>query len=290
MSRYVIRHVEAKYDLVEGSVYRTEDLPKDAPDGVIYRAWQCESKFYKKVNGEWVGQETCPTEWRLLSGYQPTRKSKDTDEEWRKNATKQFKDPSTGLDVYFLQHTEFANNGGAIRDDYISSHGWGGERCPFRGRGVPDDISPETREEMTYETTWETDVPEKRLRGYDHTWCTLSEWNALYDSEEMRILGLINDAHQKQSNNLVHKKLDFLIKHMKDPMTANIEELYQKQVDDEGNEIEEDENDYYESPEYIREEYMINLFLIAEEIGRIKQICDWNEVWDDAVRIIYYIE
>ena len=44
MGRYVIRHVEAKYDLVEGSVYRTEDLPKDAPDGVIYRAWQRESK------------------------------------------------------------------------------------------------------------------------------------------------------------------------------------------------------------------------------------------------------
>ena len=77
---------------------------------------------------------------------------------------------------------------------------------------------------------------------------------------------------------------------MKDPISANIEELYQKPVDDEGNEIEEDENDYYESPEYIREEYMVNLFLIAEEIGRISQICDWNEVWEDNVRIIYYIE
>jgi hypothetical protein len=76
---------------------------------------------------------------------------------------------------------------------------------------------------------------------------------------------------------------------MKDPTSANIDELYQKPVDDEGNEIEE-ENDYYESPEYIREEYMVNLFLIAEEIGRISQICDWNEVWEDNVRIIYYIE
>lgn len=277
MSRYVIRHVEAKYDLVDGSVYRVADLPKDAPEGTLYRAWQCDSRYYKMTNGEWVGQDTCPTEWRLLTGYQKLLKP-HTDSEWRQNSTRKFKNED-GSDAWFLRHVEFANNGGAIRDDYISSHAWS-DNCPFRGRGVPDDISPETREEMTYEG---------KLRGYDHTWCTLSEWDALYDAEQARILGMIKDAYQKQNNNVIQKKLDFIIHHMKDPMNADYTDLYKKPVDCEGNEIDE-ENDYYESPEYIIDEYKYNLYLIAAEMGHIAQIAEWNDVWEDNVRIIYYIE
>ncbi len=288
MSRYVIRHVEAKYELIEGTIYNVDKLPKDAPEGTTYKAWNCEFKYYKRVNGEWVGQNSCQTEWRLLSGYQKTRKPKDDDEEWKKNATEEYK-TSDGLAVYFLKRSEFANNGGAIRDDYISSHALS-EKCSFKGRGIPYDISPETYEEMMYDMSMFGEKSEKRLRGYDHTWCTLSEWNELYDTEEERILNLIKEAYQKENNTLINKKLDYIINHMKDPFSGDPkDEIYKKPVDEDGNVI-DDECDYYESPEYIIKEYMPNLYLIAEEIGRITQIAEWNGVWEDNLRIIYYIE
>jgi hypothetical protein len=78
---------------------------------------------------------------------------------------------------------------------------------------------------------------------------------------------------------------------MKDPASMNIDEIYKKKVNEDGEEIdEEDDNGYYDSPEYFIDDYMPNLYLIAEEIGRIALIAEYYDIysWDD-IRVIYHL-
>ena len=98
------------------------------------------------------------------------------------------------------------------------------------------------------------------------------------------------EAYEKKHHDNINKKLDFIIHNMKDPMNANFDELNEKEVDDDGNEI-CDEYSYYDSPEYIIEEEMPKLYQIAEEIGKIASIADYYNIYSrEDIRIIYYIE
>lgn len=267
MSRYLIRHVEAKYNIIDGTAYRPSDLPEDAKEGSIWRVYNMEHRFYRKTADGWQGQNSCPTEWRLLKGYVKLAKKPDED---RMTGTETFSDIESGEHVIFEKNTEFSNNGGCIRDDYISTHGLS-DRCPFKNRGIPEDISPETMEEMKYNG---------KIRGYDHTWCMLSEWESFYESETERILGYIEKANEDVFRKKTNEKLDFIINNMKNPQAADPTPLYKK----------DDEDAYYDSPEYIKDEYMPNLMLISEEIGKISLIAEWNGIYSDDVRIIYYIQ
>jgi hypothetical protein len=127
-----------------------------------------------------------------------------------------------------------------------------------------------------------------KLRGYKHTWATVSEWETFYDSEETRILGKIKDAYQKQMNKDIISRLDYIIDNMKSPLSMDKSQRPGAvvEVDAEGNPY-DDEN----SIEYIIEEDMPKLYLIAQEIGKTSLIAEQNGLYGTSdVRIVYYIE
>lgn len=309
MSTYTIRHVEGRFQLTAGSVYKLEDLPKTAPEGTYYNTWQQEHPFAVFLNGKWEPRDTCPTEWRLLKTY--NRLTKAPTNEWAEKNTTTLKDEA-GNSWLMHANDEFCNNGGSIRDEYISSHNWRlKDDVPFNGRGLPDDMSAETREAMMYEDDdWQSRADENgnykkvmKKRGYDYTWVTLSEWSQMYDYEVERLKNLITDYVIRKNSTLINKKLDMILSHLKDPSKLDTEEvnklISKKRVLPE----EPDENaDYDESDEEptewdfdqdFREEYeslTISLFQIAEEFGRIYQIADQHDVYEGDVRCIYYLE
>ena len=330
MSRYLIRHIEAKYEKIDGQVWNTDDLfsRDNVKDGDIFRVNSPDHKFYMSNNDKWEPVDELPAGSEILGTCDSRRalSSQKTSDgqyvrirlggekyvirngnEWEPYPSdkvyrgwrllKTYGTPTTGescseskkvvFDVNgekktFIENECWANNGGSIRDDYISDQ-WGFIDCPFRSRGIPDDISPETRESMTYDG---------RISGYSHTWATVSEWIALSNSEEERTLNFIKEHLAKSSSRRIEDKIDFIIDHMKDPSSIRKEDIpgYAPEdcQDDDSDDI-DDETSEQEFKEELSEN-MTKLFLIAEEIGKAELIADQNGVFSSDIRIIYYIE
>ena len=333
MSRYLIRHIEAKYEQIDGQVWNTGDLFKkeNVKDRQIIRVNSPDHRFYVSRNGKWepddvmpegaelIGTCDCysqvreqfahedgkyikvrlggekyvgysngswtpyPSEmvfrgWRLLKTY-GTPTPSDTS-----SVSKKMTVTRDGKDMTMLVNEYWCNNGGAIRDDYISSQ-WGFKDCPFRQRGIPDDISPETRESMTYDG---------KISGYSHTWATVSEWASLDEAEEERLVDLIKTHVMKTTNRRMEDKIDFIISHMKDPMSIRKENVpgYVPDVMEEDEDIEIEDEYADDEAEFNEElsEQMSRLYLIAEEIGKAELIAEQNGVYSSDIRIIYYIE
>ena len=277
MSRYVIRNVEGKFSLAAGSVYNKEKLPEVAPEGTYYRVNTGESNYMAFEGGKWVPKDMCPTEWRALQVYTKSKLPSESDWESPKKQTEEYMTHDQKL-VYFFRHEDFCNNGGPIRDDYISTNGWSDE-CDFNGRGLPSDVTEATLRAVEYNG---------KREGYDYTWCTLNEWEDLYDKERNRIIQAILDKQAKQFNKKTDQKLDFIIRNMKDPMSMNLKEIYPDKKDDDE---EMDENEYYESPQCVIDDEFDKLWFIAAEYGRILQIADFygKEYSPEDIRIIYHI-
>lgn len=293
MSRYTIRHVEGRFSTEAGAVYELSELPdaSSVAEGTEYRIYNKEKPYVIAKNGQWDFCDKCPSEWRLLPLYsrcksKPARaRYKDKNGEWKyyekENPNYREYQSEDGEKMIFHKMNYFCNNGGSIRDEYISTS-WGNDVF-FAGRGFPDDMDEETRKSI-YGEDGET------FYGYDKTWVLLSEWDALYDTEQEKILKKITEAYEKKHHDNINKKLDFIINNMKDPLYANYEELNKKDVDEDGNEY-TDEYSYYDSPEYIIEEDMPKLYQIAEEIGKIASVADYYDIYSrDNIRVIYYIE
>lgn len=295
MSVYTIRHIEGKFSNIAGTKNGIKDLPDNAPEGEVYRVWNADFKYYKMIGSEWVGQDTCETYWKLLAPIQkldrlPERAKYQVIDpntceptgEWKyyepENPNIETVKKDDGSELYLKKSPYFYNNGGAIRDEYVGNQ-WD-DNFPYKDRGFPDDMSEDTRKSMT------DDDGELCKYGYHKTYVTLSEWCSFYDKEESRILGKIKDAYEKKFHNSINAKLDFLINNFKSPVDADVNAFFETlNKDDDGDE-------YYDSPENVIEENMINLFQIAEEIGKISYVADMYELFGDgdSVRVIYYLE
>ena len=307
MSTYTIRHVEGRFKLIAGSVCKLEDLPATAPEGTYYATWQCEHRYAVYKNGKWEPADSCPTEWRLLKTYNRLDRMPTSD--CAKENTVRLTDPTSNEEYLMHANDEFCNNGGSIRDEYISSRNWRlKDDVPFNGRGLPSDLSEETREVMKYETEdWHAGADENgnypkvtKLRGYDYTWVTLSEWSQMYDYEMQRLKNLILEYASKKNSIQINKKLDMILTHMKDPMHMDSKEvdklvnpLVKSDDDDENADYDESSETEWEVQQNFEEEYeelTISLFQIAEEYGRIYQIADQHDLYEGDVRCIYYLE
>ena len=341
MSTYVIRHIEVKYEGIDGIIYKPVNLPESAPEGTIYKIsspghdvymydeeketfgngvrkiWRpleelpkdklvrancltyeemCEKfkddvkvgdiftitrgshRYYKMIDGDWtpIKDNDVKRGWRLLKTYGEIHKSNvyalDSEKETRKRVV------IDGKEKVLYEHDYWTNNGGAIRDDYLSDR-WGIIDCPFRSRGIPQDISDETMKAMTDK--------DGKLSGYSHTWATLGEWYSFSNSEETRIMSEIRQAIQKETSKSIEKKLDFIIQNMKDPLKMNLTEIYPKN----DNEDEEESDEEYDNIDEIISDGMSKLYLIAQEIAKASLIADFADIYgEDSVRIIYYME
>lgn len=276
MSQYTTRILEVRVSTSKGTSYKYENLverykdtAKEGDYFVLYENFKPQTIKY--VNGEFVRtNEKIPKVWKLVKFYSnydvKNRIVSDSDGEHPIFA-------SDGVvnGEKVSSSVEWCNNGGYIRDNYISINGW--ESQSFTGRGVPSDISEEAAKLM---------APEKdELFGCDYkhsrTWVTLSEWEELYNKKFEEFKRKISELYSSKNADSINKKLNIVLNRL-------------------GVETEEFKNEYYdegEQEEYIWEELFEELRAIDDEISRnvalAEQFLDGVYVDYDDVRILYYI-
>ena len=276
MSQYTTRILEVRVSTSKGTSYKYEnlverykDIAKEDDYFVLYENFKPQTIKY--VNGEFVRtNEKIPKVWKLVKFYSnydvKNRIVSDSDGEHPIFA-------SDGIvnGEKVSSSVEWCNNGGYIRDNYISTNGW--ESQSFTGRGIPSDISEEAAKLM---------APEKDdLFGCDYkhsrTWVTLSEWEELYNKKFEEFKRKISELYSSKNADSINKKLNIVLNRL-------------------GVETEEFKNEYYdegEQEEYIWEELFEELRAIDDEISRnvalAEQFLDGVYVDYDDVRILYYI-
>ena len=276
MSQYTTRILEVRVSTSKGTSYKYEnlverykDIAKEGDYFVLYENFKPQTIKY--VNGEFVRtNEKIPKVWKLVKFYSNYDVKNiivsDSDGEHPTFA-------SDGIvnGEKVSSSVEWCNNGGYIRDNYISTNGW--ESQSFTGRGIPSDISEEAAKLM---------APEKDdLFGCDckhsRTWVTLSEWEELYNKKFEEFRRKISELYSSKNADSINKKLNIVLNRL-------------------GVETEEFKNEYYdegEQEEYIWEELFEELRAIDDEISRnlalAVQFLDGVYVDYDDVRILYYI-
>lgn len=276
MSQYTTRILEVRVSTSKGTSYKYEnlverykDIAKEGDYFVLYENFKPQTIKY--VNGEFVRtNEKIPKVWKLVKFYSnydvKNRIVSDSDGEHPIFV-------SDGIlnGEKVSSSVEWCNNGGYIRDNYISTNGW--ESQSFTGRGIPSDISEEAAKLM---------APEKdELFGCDYkhsrTWVTLSEWEELYNKKFEEFKRKISELYSSKNADSINKKLNIVLNRL-------------------GVETEESKNEYYdegEQEEYIWGELFEELRAIDDEISRnvalAEQFLDGVYVDYDDVRILYYI-
>ena len=276
MSQYTTRILEVRVSTSKGTSYKYEnlverykDIAKEGDYFVLYENFKPQTIKY--VNGEFVRtNEKIPKVWKLVKFYSnydvKNRIVSDSDGEHPI-----FVSDGIVNGEKVSSSVEWCNNGGYIRDNYISINGW--ESQSFTGRGIPSDISEEAAKLM---------APEKDdLFGCDckhsRTWVTLSEWEELYNKKFEEFRRKISELYSSKNTDSINKKLNIVLNRL-------------------GVETKEFNNEYYdegEQKEYIWGELFEELRTIGDEISRnvalAEQFLDGVYVDYDDVRILYYI-
>lgn len=276
MSQYTTRILEVRVSTSKGTSYKYEnlverykDIAKEGDYFVLYENFKPQTIKY--VNGEFVRtNEKIPKVWKLVKFYSnydvKNRIVSDSDGEHPI-----FVSDGIVNGEKVSSSVEWCNNGGYIRDNYISINGW--ESQSFTGRGIPSDISEEAAKLM---------APEKdELFGCDYkhsrTWVTLFEWEELYNKKFEEFKRKISELYSSKNADSINKKLNIVLNRL-------------------GVETEESKNEYYdegEQEEYIWEELFEELRAIDDEISRnvalAEQFLDGVYVDYNDVRILYYI-
>lgn len=277
MSKYTTRIIEVKVSTSKGTSYKYEnlverykDIAKEGDYFTLYEKFKPQTVKY--VNGEFVRtDEKIPDTWKLVKFYS------DYDVKNRIISDSEGEHPIfnscgeiNGEKVSCS--TEWVNNGGYIRDNYISINGW--DKQPFTGRGIPSDISDEAAKLMAPE-------PDTFFGGdlkHSRTWVTLSEWEDLYNKKLEVFKRKLSELYSSKNNDSINKKLNLVLNHL----GVETEELKDEEYYDEG-----------EQEEYIWEELFYELRDIENEITRnvtlAEQFLDGYVDYDN-IRILYYID
>ena len=276
MSQYTTRILEVRVSTSKGTSYKYEnlverykDIAKEGDYFVLYENFKPQTIKY--VNGEFVRtNEKIPKVWKLVKFYSNYDVKNiivsDSDGEHPKFA------PDGVVNGEKVSSSiEWDNNGGYIRDNYISTNGWDSQS--FTGRGIPSDISEEAAKLM---------APEKDvLFGCDckhsRTWVTLAEWEELYNKKFKEFKHEIFKFYSSKNADSINKKLNIVLNKL-------------------GVETEEFENENYdegEQEEYIWGELFEELIAISDEISRnvalAEQFLNNAYIHYNDVRILYYI-
>ena len=276
MAQYTTRILEVRVSTSKGTSYKYEnlverykDIAKEGDYFVIYENFKPQTIKY--VDGEFVRtNEKIPKVWKLVKFYSnydvKNRIVSDSDGEHP-----MFEPDSVVNGEKVSSSVEWDNNGGYIRDNYISINGWDSQ--PFTGRGIPSDISEEAAKLM---------APEKDgLFGCDckhsRTWVTLAEWEELYNKKLEEFKRKVFELYSSKNAYSINKKLNIVLNKL-------------------GVETEEFKTEHYdegEQEEYIWEELFEELRAIDDEISRnealAEQFLNYAYIDYNDVRILYYI-
>jgi hypothetical protein len=268
MSIYVTRFIEVKKRAVNSTLDITKinnkELLDELPIGGYYAAWEKGFKHYFRVDTVKatnekvltpVDEKEIPCKWELVEWYSRTTAENLSHEEEGK----------------MIKHNNFCDNGGPIRDVYLSAL-WGNGDT-FADRGWPEDMSERLKEVFANS--------EYINQTYNHTYVTLSEWGEKATSELENFRRKLVDAINNKNFKTIHEKLDLLILKAKDPF--NEPEDKKKKKDEEY--IEE-----FDEVAYLFEEEFYDYLSIIREKARVWSIVDEIYPYVDSsnVRIIYY--
>lgn len=286
MSTYTHRYIEVYREKVDGAVWSFNKLPdpqkheNEVYKIIMYNRPEDVAPYYKALavcgdeNGvtyRWEPVYSVESHWVPVKWYSflPKNKVIDNEDPYYKPKYITAKD-ADGNEIFLKENLLWVNNGGHVRDDYISGSGLNG--CsPLSKRGLPDDISEEVKNDI------------KSDYSYDETWATLAEWEAAYDAAILDFRLKVEKYYAKENKDEINRKLDIILKRLKDP-DYTPKKMRKKATED-------DYYDYEDTIEYLFEEEIWRLFNIRMEIDRtefiIEEFSDWYS--PEKARIIYYL-
>ena len=280
MSTYTHRYIEILAEQIDGSVWKVSDLPpakehegeifkingynRPADVAPYYIAKEKPGLTFDESVYVWEARTNVEKKWVPVKWYSVLNKNKvllNKDPNWKPKYV-------VTKDGMFLQENFlWANNGGCVRDDYISTRGW--RESKVAGRGLPVDVSEEVESDIVSDY------------HYDMTWVTVSEWEEILEARKKEFESEVYKRYAKEDKREVMAKLDEIFKAIKDP---NYTPKKKKKSD-------EDAPDWEETVEYLFEEEIWDLFLIHMEINRtefiLQEFAD-SYAYSEA-RIIYYL-
>ncbi len=285
MSTYTHRYIEVKIECIDGSVWNKENLPSASKhEGEVWKV--ANSRNRPEVSPYYVARETpgitfdestyvwtpvekVETKWVPVKwyGFLPKNKVLENHDPYYKPKYVVAKDKN-GKEMFLEENLLWSNNGGFIRDDYISSHSLSSHK--FANRGLPSDVSEEVKADI-----------ESEKYNYDKTWVDLDEWEAAFETAKEKFMKNVQLKFEKMNKKDISDKLDTILATIKDP---NYKPKKKKK--------EEDEDYYYEDTiEYLFEEDIWELFNIQMEIDRTEFIVEQfdNHYSHLGTRIIYYL-
>ena len=276
MSQYTTRIIEVRVSTSKGTSYKYENLVeryKDvAKEGDYFTLYEnFKQKTIKYVNGEFVRtNEKIPKVWKLVKFYSNYDVKNiivsDSDGEHP-----MFEPDGSINGEKVSSSNKWYNNGGYIRDNYISTNCF--EYQPFTGRGIPSDISEEAAKLIAPELNDLLEYDYKHSR----TWVTLSEWEELYNKKFEEFKQKISELYSNKKEDSISKKLNIIL----NKLGVKTEEHTNEYDDDSEDEV------------YIWDYLFDELLSISDEISRnaalAEQFLDGAYVNYDDVRILYYI-
>ena len=259
MSTYTYRFIEYLCENIAGSVWRKDDLPKaEEHIGETYRINEYrvpdEERYYLAKQFPdgcyWIKVNPPTKSWRHLKWYSvagkrnfnlPSEEKEKVDyERHRFNAV-----GPNGFKLELYENTHWVNNGGHVRDDYISSSGWSKQK--FSGRGLPDDVSFTVGQEINEEPYF-----------FDKTYVRMDEWQEEFESLVEKFKLKIKSLSKDETAKRLEQKVDEILARLKG----------------EKFEIPEPEEGEFDDFEEMLEEELWTILHVSDEIRVCDQLID----------------
>ena len=283
MSTYTYRYIEVLAEQIDGSVWRKSDLPPASEhEGEVFKINEYNrpedvAPYYKAVERPgltfdesvyvWEPVEKVEKKWVPVKWYSVLNKNRvllNKDPYWKPK----YLTSSCGTHQTLLEeHICWENNGGCVRDDYISTRSW--KDSKVSGRGLPSDVSEEVKNDV------------KSDYHYDMTWVTVSEWEEIFEARKKEFETEVYKRYAKEDKREVMAKLEDIFKAIKNP---NYTPKKKKKSDG-------DYLEWEETVEYLFEEDIWDLFTLRMEITRTEFILEEfaGAYSYSESRIIYYL-
>lgn len=292
MSTYVIRNYEIRVKTISGAIgYNTDIDQFNGEDGGYYTYYGTKAnyrylKYIENPSGkeknmlnahlQGIDSDAVPTVWKqidLWAGIPPCDEWKETEDEDMYDATGR-----DGNSVKIRKVGEYVDNGGPIRDDFLSDS-WDTYESGFADRGFPSDMSEELRAKIKHDTISE----DGRDYTWGHTYVTAEEWMSLSGKVLSKFREELYGVLEEKRNGGIEEKLDLILKRLKDPMCEDIKVKKKRKG--------EDEDSSESRLEYLWNEKFYDYMSIENEISRAYAIADQYVTYVNPsdLRIIYYM-
>lgn len=281
MSTYVTRVIEVKLPDIKGYVWSEKDLDKldnkklypwdiykvNSDTEYPYRKFHA-PKEIDNIPGFWEPIKSCNYSWHLL-------------EYWVTNNIHGYKTDHPDYlngNIELKRIDDYCNNGGSIRDVYLSQ--WYSDKYKITDRGVPNDCSDETKKVLELDNQY----------NYNRTYVLLSELNSIYSREIESFKNKIKETIFNEQLKTIDEKVDKIYNKLNGeniPEDTSTNEDKSISLD-----VEDDENgyDYKVNIDTLFEDDFYDIQTLSDEITIINHLVDetYGYVSSENIRINYY--